>query len=604
MIKASLVPTRLIEPGEREQIVITPVSRPSRMRSFEVLSRFGRLLIGLLTLAVRRNLTSQVAGERVRQLFEQMGGLWIKGGQLLSLRVDLFPTDFCQELAKLQTRASGFPTSQARQIIEEDLGAPIEQYFDEFIDKPFAAASIGQVYRAHLRQENVYVAVKVRKPYIDEVFKRDFVFIRWVVRILQLVRFKAHMRWDLGLYELMEVMKEELDFHYEASSIRRMKQSLRGHKIHVPDLFPRYCTERVLVTEFIHAALMADFIKVSQENPGKLSAWLAENNVQPQRIARRLIDSIFRQILENNLYHGDLHPGNIVLLRNSRIALIDFGTTNFTEREYLERFRLLVRALATRDYAKAADLCLLMAAILPNIDTEEVKEVLIRVLRAWATRTLVKELPYHDKSIDSAIIEVTKIMVGFRITYEWAWLRIHRALTTLDVSLVYLYPDVNYTRRLGKYFEGAEERALTNMAGLPMVRRSLGAYVKTLDIQDRINDFTMFQSAVVRRHAQVFRAATNKVAAVLAFLVGVTALTVLAVGTVSVLGFLTQHYSSWASRTFSPQTTAFVMHIPRLDYWIWLGIIALEVSLCVSMIRLRRELRTKDSRPHERVAPV
>ena len=177
---------------------------------------------------------------------------------------------------------------------------------------------------------------------------------------------------------------------------------------------------------------------------------------------------------------------------------------------------MFIRALATRDYAKAGDLCLMLTASLPNIDTEEVKEKLIQALRAWATRTLVRELPYHDKSLDNATIHVVMILVGYRCTMEWAWLRIHRALTTLDTSLIYLYSDVNYTRMLQRYFQAAERRRMKAMLGIEMVRRSLNAYAQGLDIQDRVNEYTLFQGTLVRRHAQVFRGATTKVAAVMA----------------------------------------------------------------------------------------
>jgi ubiquinone biosynthesis protein len=136
----------------------------------------------------------------------------------LSLRVDIFPKAFCQELAQLQNRSFGFPTPIARQILERELGAPIEEVFDEFSPQPFAVASIGQVYRARLRREQVYVAVKIQKPFSDELFARDLRLIRWVVRLLQAVRFRSHMRWDLGFNELSDVMKEELDYHYEASA--------------------------------------------------------------------------------------------------------------------------------------------------------------------------------------------------------------------------------------------------------------------------------------------------------------------------------------------------------------------------------------------------
>ncbi len=604
MLSPRLIPTRLIDPSRRPRLIIADVRPPSRLRTLSVFAALLSFLYALAILRVKGRLDSGTAGALLRERFEQLGGLWLKAGQLLSLRIDLFPQPFCQELAKLQNRAVGFPTLLARQIIEADLGAPIEQYFDEFGERPFAVASIGQVYRARLRQEQVYVAVKVQKPYAPEMFARDLVFIRWVVRLLQILRFRAHMRWDLGYEELCAVMKEELDFHYEASSIRRMRKSLRGHRIYVPRLFSRYSSKRVLVTEFIHAVLMADYIKVADTDPQYLAAWLHENNVDPRKVAKRLIHSIFRQLLENNLYHGDLHPGNIVLLRDSRIALIDFGSTNFTEREYLQKFRMFIHALATRDYAKGGDLCLMLTASLPNIDTEEVKEKLVQALRAWATRTLVRELPYHDKSLDNATIHVVTILVSYRCTMEWAWLRIHRALTTLDTSLIYLYPDVNYTRMLGRYFQGAERRRLKAMLGPEMVRRSLNAYALGLDIQDRVNEYTLFQGTLVRRHAQVFRGATGKLAAVMALFAQLIRTAFAVAGAFGVLLFFHQHERLAVAPLLGPQLSGLLARVPHLDRGVWIVLTASYAYLLLLIVKVRKRLRERERSTHDRVAAV
>jgi ubiquinone biosynthesis protein len=604
MLSSRLIPTRLIDPSQRPRLVIADARPPSRLRTVAVVLAIARFLLSLAVLRLKRALNSGLAGQLLREQFEDLGGLWLKAGQLLSLRIDLFPQPFCEELAKLQNRSVGFPTPLARQIIEEDLGAPIEQYFDEFGERPFAVASIGQVYRARLRQEGVYVAVKVQKPYAPEMFARDLVFIRWLVRFLMLVRFRRHMRWDLGYEELCEVMKEELDFHYEASSIRRMRKSLKGHRIYVPRLFSRYSSRRILVTEFIHAVLMADYIKVADNDPQQLAAWLNENNIDPKKVARRLIHSIFRQLLENNLYHGDLHPGNIVLLRDSRIALIDFGSTNFTEREYLQKFRMFIKALATRDYAKAADLCLMLTASLPNIDTEEVKEKLVHTLRAWATRTLVRELPYHDKSIDNATINVVTILVAYRCTMAWSWLRIHRALTTLDTSLIYLYSDVNYTRMLQRYFRSAEGRRLREMFSTEMVRRSLNAYQVGLDIQDRVNDYTLFQGTLVRRQAQVFRGATSKVAAVMALFTQLARTAVAVAGAFGVVLYLHQHRQLEVERWLGPQISASLARVPRLDGPIWLALLLSYVYLLWLIIKVKKRLREREAGSHDRVAAV
>ena len=604
MLSPALTPTRL-DPSRRGRIVIVDVQPVSRFRTVTTVVTFLGLIRRLLWLRLRGRAESQVVGQTVRETFEHLGGLWLKAGQLLSLRVDLFSKEFCQELAQLQNRSSGFPTPIARQILEQELGAPVDQFFDEFAPQPFAVASIGQVYRARLRREQVYVAVKIQKPFSDQLFARDMMLIKWIVRLLAAVRFRTHMRWDLGYNELSEVMKEELDYHYEASALRRMKRALRGHKIYVPRLFARYSSRRVLVTEFIHAILMADYIRMADENPERLAAWLAENNVKPRKVARKLIQSMYRQLFENNLFHGDLHPGNIVLLRNSRIALIDFGSTSFTEREYLQKFVMFVQSLATRQYAKAADLSLMLTASLPNnLDVDQVKEDLVRSLRSWATRTLVKQLPYHDKSMDNVTIELVRILVGCRCTMEWGWLRIHRALTTLDTSLVYLYPDVNYTRMLQQYFERAERRRLRALldAGFPL--RVLSGYDTQLNIQDRVGEYTLFQGELVRRHAQVFRGSISKVSAVMRAVVQLFVAGIVLAGIVGAIVFLDQRYGLLAPGVLGPQLTGWIRRIPVLDSSVWIGLLLVYAYFVTTLVKLRNRLRHREAGSHEKVAAV
>ncbi len=603
MLSPRLIPTRLLL-SRTNDIITVDVHPVSRLRTATALFALFWLFTRLIGLRLRGPVAGEVAGRMVRETFEHLGGLWLKAGQLLSLRVDLFPQEFCHELATLQNRSVAFPTPFARRILEEELGAPVEHYFDEFADRPFAVASIGQVYRARLRQEQVYVAVKIQKPYSAELFARDLMLIRWIVRFASVVRFRSHMRWDLGHNELCDVMKEELDYNYEASAVRRMRRSLRGHRIYVPHLFARYSTKRVLVTEFIHAILMADYIQVADKDPVRLAAWLTENNVEPRKVARRLIQSIYRQLFENNLFHGDLHPGNIVLLRNSRIALIDFGTTSFTERDYLQKFVMFMRALATRDYAKAADLTLLLTASLPNnLDVDQVKEDLVRALRSWATRTLVKQLPYHAKSMDNITIELMRILVESRCTMDWGWLRIHRALTTLDTSLVYLYGDVNYTRMLQQYFRKAERRKLRAMlkSALP---RALASAETQMGILDRINEYTLFQSTLVRRQSQVCRGTVSKISAVLRAAVQLLSAAIALAGLVGLLVFVEQRAGVTVVDWLGPQLSGWIRRTPSIDNGVWTVLALTYAFFAATLMKLRRRLRQRDSGTHEKVAAV
>ena len=604
MIDPLLTPTRLLHRRERAPVNVREPFRPASLRGMQVCWAVVRLAVRLTGLKLSRRLTPRRTGVELRTALEALGGLWVRAGHLLSLRIDIFSPEVCEELARLQARCFGFPAADARRVVEEDLQAPVERHFDEFDDLPFAVTPIAQVHRARLRVEQRYVAVKVQQPHVGAVFARDLSHIRRIVTLIRWLRIRPHLLWDFAFDELNDQTAQELNFQYEASAMRRMRRALRGQKIDLPTLFRRYCTRRVLVTEFIHAALMADVIALGRTDPERRDEWLHENGVELRRVARRLIFSTYRQILEQNLYHGDLNPSHIVLLRDNRIALVEFTATTFTEREYLEKFRLFTKALAMRDYAKAADLSFMLCAVLPNLDTEEVKEELIRALRGWATRTLVRELPYREKSLDAAFIEVVRVLVRHRCTMGWGWLRIRRALMTLDLSLEHLYPDANYTRILQQYFLKAEARSINALAGPHTVRRALGSYLTALDIQDRVNEYTMFQGALVRRHAQVFKGATNTAAAVFATIVGEVAVLLLIAVALAATVFAEQRYPGALAGVLGPQLTALAHRVPDLDGAVWAGLFAVLVYAGWSLFALRRRLKQKDVRPHERVAAV
>lgn len=597
LLNPSLTPTRLVDPQTRAALRIVEPERPSTFRNLQILYGVAHLAILLTLLKLRHRGKATEYGVRLRQLLEQMGGLWFKVGQLLSLRLDILPIEVCRELGKLQNRGIGFPGELARGVVEEELGGPIEETFSEFTIQPFAAASIGQVHRACLRQEGRWVAVKVQRPFVAQLYVRDLRFIHWLARVLRMLRIYTHMRWHEFVWELDQMMREELDYHFEASSMRRMRKRLKPHGIYVPKVYRRYTTNRVLVTEFIHAVLMADYIVLAEKDSALVDAWLGENNVNPVRVARRLVHSMWRQIFEENLYHGDLHPGNIVLLRDSRVALIDFGSTNFTERGYLEKFKLCVQALSEHDYAKAADLCFLLSTALPAIDTEIAKEKLIRLLRGWAARTYVPELPYHERSVDNAAAIVLKVLVEHRCTMEWAWLRLRRAIGTLDASLIYLYPELNYLKITRQYFRRAAARRIRGMAGPQFFLRSFQSANNAMDMQDQLQEYVNHQAGIIRRQAQVFQAASGKLSLAFSVVIGWLATLLLAHAMLMVLAIAQREYPHQAEALLGVQLKDTIAALtPRVDTQVALAIAALETYLFARLRKMRYWLREKDRR--------
>lgn len=600
LVDPELIATRLVE--QRPPVLIVKVVKPPRFPALRTLHRF--LQWGFFAL-VSRSKGAAGRDERARRLrlvFEELGGIWIKLGQLMSLRIDIFSPELCRELSLLQDRAHGFPFDVVRSTVERDLGGPISQFFSEFEEPPFAAASIGQIHMARLRLEDVWVAVKVQRPYIVENIGNELGVIRRVVDLLQAFSIWPHMRWKEMYWELLHVLEEETDYRFEASNMQRMRKTLKRHDIYVPKVFGRYSSRRVLVTEFIAGALMADFIQLRKTEPLRLAAWLTENNIDPQLMARRLCFSLMRQVLEDNLYHGDLHPGNIILLRDSRVALLDFGTIGFLEREYLDKFRLFLRALATRDYSKAADMAFLLSATLPVIDLEPAKEDMVRSLRAWAARTYVKELPYHEKSVDSVWSEIGKVMFAYRCTAEWAYLRIRRAFSTLDASLMTLYPDANYTTLTQEYFAKAERRGLRRLRTQQSWQRLARNLAIAADLPEKIGEMTFFGAAQARRQAKVFQGTTSKVAYMFSVLFGKLMFAAFVFAAFAILVLLDRYNPGLAQANLPGLVARVVVAAPDFGTDTWWLLFFLDLYFAWTFAKLRRRFRRTEIRLTE-IAP-
>lgn len=464
----------------------------------------------------------------------------MKLGQLISLRIDLFGLAFCRELAKLQDVGTGFPGERAIAIVERELGAPIHDLFDWFDPSPIAAASIGQVHRARLHGGRA-VAVKVRRPGIAGRVERQLAVIERITTFVAWLGVLPQVAWRQFSLELRDVMGEELDYRYEAANTRRMRRTLRRHGIHVPLVYESHSTACLLTTEFIDGVPMVEYIKAVGDHPAAARRWLADNGIDPRRVARKLSISLLRQILEDNLFHGDLHPGNIVLLRDGHVALIDFGTVSSTEREFLEKFKLLSIGLTTNDYLKVAQVTLLMCSSVPPIDLAPVVDDLVQVIEAWTARTFVPSLPYHEKSVVQIYGEVTKVLIRYGCGMEWEILRIRRAQETLDASLLVLFPDANPTKMSGDYFVAARRRSARGVTTLEMHRRLAVAWSQAEQVADDLVETTRLQFELIRRRSQVFVSTSSRFVSASRIVVGWFVLVGIVVCAAAVADWLMPH---------------------------------------------------------------
>jgi ubiquinone biosynthesis protein len=475
-VKTKWVPTPLVDGSKRGNLPVQPASPPSRGGVFGSLWQVLRFLALLLSLRFRRTAPRQKA-ILVRGFLERRGGLWIKISQTLASRHDALPDVYCDELGKLFDSATAFPWEQARRVMEESLGRPLGEVFAEFSEEPIAAASIAQTYRARLRWNDADVAVKVRRPYVETIFRRDLRLVRVLAGILERIPRFQHLH-PLDMHGELELMLlEELDFRVEATLIRDMRGSLRKHRVHVPRVFSRYCNREILVMSFVDGVLMSDYLRALDEDRVRVADWLAENEIDPRKLARRIYFSCQRQVFEDNLFHGDLHPGNIMLLRRNRFALLDFGAVGTLDLNTRKQVMLYHRLVGEGDLSRAMLVLIHMSSPVPRIDVASFLRRLVRVSQKSLRFMTVKGLPYEERIYSDATSQQLRMLGKARIPVSWDFLRAQRTFTVLEMSLRQLDPKIEPMKLSNRYFRVRERRERKSAGG---ELRQLLSYIETI----------------------------------------------------------------------------------------------------------------------------
>ncbi|MEA2355668.1 MAG: ubiquinone biosynthesis protein [Solirubrobacteraceae bacterium] len=283
------------------------------------------LAYGLLPALVpprRRTLSGPV---RLRRALEDLGGTWIKLGQTLALRFDLLPPAYCHELFGLLNRVAPFPSAEVDRIVRTELGRDVGEVFASFAPEPFGAASIGQVHDAVL-PSGMRVAVKVQRPGIERLITTDIALMYRVSRLLDLTRVFGGTRTRDVIDEFARWTREELDYTVEAANALAMRaQAGSGETAYHPDVFPEYTTSRVLTAERLDGILLVEVIRDLQTDRPGATRRLRAAGYDLDQVATNIVWNFLHQVYAVGVFHGDLHPANLLILPGNRIGYVDFG---------------------------------------------------------------------------------------------------------------------------------------------------------------------------------------------------------------------------------------------------------------------------------------
>lgn len=245
---------------------------------------------------------------------EQLGPTYVKLGQLLSTRADLLPQPYLEALARLQDNVKPFPFEDVQKIIEEELGIRLSKAFSRFDEAPTAAASLGQVHRAALR-DGREVAVKIQRPNITELVRLDLETLQEVAQFLDKHSDTGHRYNVTGIVdEFREALVSELDYRREADNLRLLATNLAEFPdVVLPAPVDDYTTGRVLTMDYVHGT------KVTGLSP------LTRLDINGPALAKTLVRAYLKQIVIDGIFHADPHPGNVFVTDDGRLALLDLG---------------------------------------------------------------------------------------------------------------------------------------------------------------------------------------------------------------------------------------------------------------------------------------
>ncbi len=355
---------------------------------------------------------------------EALGPTYIKIGQLLSTRADLLPTPFLEALARLQDNVAPFPFEQVEEIVTSELGVRISKGFASFDREPLAAASLGQVHRATMRDGRA-VAVKVQRPKIREQIVTD------LEALLQMAEF-ADKHTEAGrkcgyaqiVEEFRKSLLRELDYRQEAKNQATLRENLAEFKhIVVPQVIEDYSTAIVLTSEFVKGS------KITDMGP------FAQTPVDGARLADELFRAYLQQILVDGFVHADPHPGNLILTEDGRLALLDVGMVTRVSPGLQERLLQLIMAISEGRGDEAANIAMKIADARPEAD-----ETLFR-RRVCEMVAENRDSKMSQIYVGRVVLEITGASgdCGFRVPSEMTMLG--KTLLNLDVVGRTLDPD-------------------------------------------------------------------------------------------------------------------------------------------------------------------
>lgn len=395
-------------------------------------------VISVLTSSSKRKKSQDGEDEEIdlsglREAMEELGPAFIKLGQLLASRPDMIGPEIAEDLKKLRDNTPVTPFDQMREVVETELGKPLEDIYSEFDETPLGSASIGQVYKATLKETGQEVAVKIQKPGIYDIIVAD-------VKILVNLAGKADKYiTKTRTYNLPAIMKEfersifkELNYMEEVMNIQKVTNNFKeDENIYIPQAFRDYSTSKVITMELVDGYEIADLFDNQIEG------------IDNKEIAKIGVQSFLKQILLDGFFHADPHPGNMFVTKDGKVTYIDWGMVGVITEEFRGNLAQMILILLSGDSKKLINQLIYMKLITPEQNTEEFQEDVEDLLN--------KYLGVDLDQMDGIFESLMNVMIKHNIILPREFVMIGRGFILLEDTGSRLDPQFNLTTELEKF---------------------------------------------------------------------------------------------------------------------------------------------------------
>jgi len=420
----------------------------SVVRIFGIASVLSRHAFGhAIGLCLRRIRPVRISGpERLRVIFEELGGTFIKFGQMLALQPDILSIEYCNSLFNLLDRVRPFDYADIERTFVQELGKTPHQIFDSFDERPIAAASIGQVHVARLGGRKL--AVKVRRPTVEIDFAGDIRVMAATIRMIRALHIRAAYWMIEPMSEFIAWTSEELDFRREARYMHRLRENAatNPHET-VPEVLWEYTTRRTLVAEFLEGETVLSYLRALEESDYAKFEKLDAGGFDSHAVAGNIIDNFLGDVFRHGMFHADLHPANLMILPDNVVGYIDFGITGTISRFSRQNLIALTLAYTRGDLVGMCDAFFRISVMENTSSGRRFQEGLQRIAGSWyETESRQRNL---KKNFTLVMLDMLRLSRSTGVWPERDVIKYIRSAIAIDGLITRFAPTFN----LGKYLE-------------------------------------------------------------------------------------------------------------------------------------------------------